>query len=181
LAGAIAVQLGAIRKGTGLVGMSFDISPKDYLEMVKKTHTEFRYDELSSRRLIACCIFANHLPEIVFAEYGASDPDKVHSTSSTSEYREYAMKLCPEVGIVRDLCDFGKHGPKLDRKSVQVANTGLQRTTELDLAAMAMGIPAHVVTEKLVITLKDGEEMFADWVVATVVDFWRRTFAADSL
>jgi hypothetical protein len=49
------------------------------------------------------CVFANHLPEIVFAEYGTNDPAKVHSTKNKLNYRKYVATLCPEVGVVRDL------------------------------------------------------------------------------
>jgi len=50
--------------------------------MVEETHAEFRANNLSLRHLIAFCIFANHLPEIVFAEYRISDAPKVHSAKT---------------------------------------------------------------------------------------------------
>jgi len=161
--------------------MSFNISPRDYLVMVVEAHAEFKSDELSLRRLITCCTFANHLPEIIFATYGTNDIAKLHSNSSMDSYRAYAINLCPEIGIVRDLCDFGKHGPTLHRRNVQVATTGKQSTPTLDTLSFIMGSPNHIMTDKLVITLIDGNERLADYVIGEAVEFWQRTFAADNL
>ena len=72
------------------------------------------------------------------------------------DYRKYVATLCPEVGVVRDLCDFGKHGPKSDRTDVQVTNTRQQRRVTLDASAFVMGIPTHAVIQKLVISMKDA-------------------------
>jgi hypothetical protein len=161
--------------------MSFNISPREYLAMAEEAHAEFKSDELSLRRLITSCTFANHLPEIIFTTYGTNSVAKVHGHSSKDTYRAYAVNLCPEIGIIRDLCDFGKHGPALNRRNVQVANTGKQSTPVLDTASFAMGVPNHVMTDKLVITLRDGKERLADYVISEVVEFWQRTFAADGL
>jgi hypothetical protein len=72
------------------------------------------------------------------------------------------VQLCPEIGIVRDLCDFAKHGPRLSRASVQVSTTEEKIKVELDASAFVMGIPTHVIKQKLVVNLKDGREVFAD-------------------
>jgi len=161
--------------------MSFDLSPKEYLTMVEEAYGEFQANELSLRHLIACCTFANHLPEIIFATYATNDVIKLHGNTSKDTYRAYAIGLCPEIGSVRDLCDFGKHGPTLHRRNVQVATTGKQNTPVLDTMSLIAGVPNHIMTDKLVITLIDGKEKFADYVVGEVVEFWRRTFTADNL
>ena len=75
--------------------MSFGLTSKEYLAMVMDAWKEFTANPLSKRHLIALCIFANHLPEIIIAEYGQSDPGKVQNHISGATYRAYAASLCP--------------------------------------------------------------------------------------
>jgi hypothetical protein len=162
--------------------MSFGLSPKEYLSMVVDALEEFKADQTSIRRLITVCTFANHLPEIIVAEYGQSDPAKVHNHVTGATYRGYAARLCPNVGIVRDLCDFGKHGPHLDRKSVEVKETDVKERLEGNVVGITyLGFPISRKTEKIVVTMNDGTEMQADVVVNTVVDFWNKSLALDGL
>jgi hypothetical protein len=88
---------------------------------------------------------------------------------------------CAEIGIVRDLCDFGKHGPVLERKSVRVQNTGAKEIIVADAAGFLLGIPTHRKVEKLVVQMKDQIERTAKSVVATAFGFWERKFAQDEL
>lgn len=162
--------------------MNFGLSPKDYLAMVLDAYEEFKANPLSTRHLIAVCTFANHLPEIIIAKYAQSDPRKVHNHVTGATYRGYAVNLCSEIGIVRDLCDFGKHGPRLDRKSVAVKETDVKEKLVGDAVGISiLGFPIARKIEKIVVTLIDGKEMYADAVVSTVVDFWKKTFASDNL
>jgi hypothetical protein len=162
--------------------MNFGLTPKEYLAMVIDTWEEFKVNPLSKRHLIALCIFANHLPEIIIAEYGHSVPGKVQNYVTGATYRAYAVSLCPEIGIVRDLCDFGKHGPFLDRKSVEVKETDVKERLVGDAVGIAfVGFPIARKIDKLVVTLNDGKEMNAEAVVSTVVEFWKMKFASDNL
>jgi hypothetical protein len=162
--------------------MSFNLTPKEYLDMLIAAWEDFRLNPLSKRYLIQVCTFANHLPEIIFAEYGASNPRKVNNCSTGPQYRAHALGLCPEVGIVRDLCDFGKHGPRLDRKDVEVKETDpKEKVVGNALGLSIFGFPVAQKVEKLVITMNDGRELIADMIVANVVDFWKKKFASDHL
>jgi hypothetical protein len=161
--------------------MSFGLNPKDYMAMVEETYQDFKADQLSLRHLISCCVFANHLPEIIVATYAAQQTVKLHGNDTVDSYRAHAIAICPEIAVVRDLCDFAKHGPYLSRKSVQVDKTAVKTTFVLDTASFVMGIPNHVSKEKLIVTLKDGNERFADFMIAKVVDYWKRTILADDL
>lgn len=162
--------------------MNFGLTPKEYLAMVIDAWEEFKVNPLSKRHLIALCTFANHLPEIIIAEYGQSDPGKVQNHVTGATYRAYAVSLCPEIGIVRDLCDFGKHGPFLDRKSVEVKETDVKERLVGDAVGVTfLGFPIARRVEKLVVTLKDGRDIHADAVVSTVVEFWKKAFASDGL
>ena len=161
--------------------MSFGLTPREYLAMVVQAWEEFKANPLSKRHLISVCTFANHLP-IVASEYATSDPAKINNCTSGPTYRFHAARSCPDVEIVRDLCDYGKHGPVLDRKSVQVQNTGAKEVIVSNAVGMAiLGFPIGQRVEKLVVTLKDGTERTADSVVASVVGFWQQKFASDGL
>jgi hypothetical protein len=83
---------------------------------------------------------------------------------------------------VRDLCDYGKHGPHLDRKSVEVRETDVKEKAVGNAAGLVyLGFPIAQRMDKLVVTLNDGRELIADFVVATVVEFWKQKFVADGL
>jgi hypothetical protein len=161
--------------------MSFGLSPKECLDITLETWNEYKENPLSIRHLMICCIFANHLPEIVVAEHSDRDSAKLHSHIDIEAYRKYVFGSCPEMEIIRDLCDFAKHGPSLGRKSVIVDKTEAKKTMVLDLVGVAAGIGSHHEDEKIVVTLKDGTERFADYLIETVAKFWLQTFASDDL
>lgn len=86
------------------------------------------------------------------------------------------------MAIVRDLCDYGKHGPTLCRASVQVQNTDAKEIIIGNAAGIAfLGVPIGQKVERLVVTLKDGKQRTADSVVTTVVKFWQEKIAANRL
>ncbi|MDB5410541.1 MAG: hypothetical protein JWL84_5453, partial [Rhodospirillales bacterium] len=128
-----------------------------------------------------CCTFANHIIDILVDKYAKSDPIKLHGNTDLEKYRAYIFPLCPEAEIIRDLCDYGKHGSSLGRKSVSVSSTDVGKTLEGDYGAFAMGVYNHIEVEKIIITMKDGSERWFDACIETVNKFWQVTFAADSL
>jgi hypothetical protein len=162
--------------------MNFGLTPNEYLAMVVEAWEEFKLNSLSKRHLISVCTFANHLPEIVVSEYATSDPLKISNCISGSAYRAQIISLCPDAQIVRDLCDYGKHGPVLDRRSVQVQNTGAKEVVVGNVLGISVfGFPIGQRLEKLVVTLRDGTERTADSVIAGVVGFWQQKFVSDDL
>jgi hypothetical protein len=162
--------------------MSFGLTPGRYLKMVEDTWEEFKANPLSVRHLLTVCTFANHLPEIIIAEYAQSNPGKVQNYLGYDAYRASVVNVCPEIGIVRDLCDYGKHGPHLDRKSVEVRETDVKEKAVGNAAGLVyLGFPIAQRMDKLVVTLNDGRELIADFVIATVVEFWKQKFVADGL
>jgi hypothetical protein len=165
----------------GKVQMSFGLSSREYLSVLEDAHEEYRANMLSVRHLMVCCMFANQLPEIIVSEYAARDARKLRGHTTLAAYRGYMLGLCPETGIVRDLCDFARHGPKLDRKNVLVDRAGVPKPAELDSATFLMGVFDYQEIEKIVITLNDGSERFAEFVIGKVVLHWNRIFATDRL
>lgn len=162
--------------------MSFGLSSKEYLELVEEAHQDFRADHLSLRKLIAVCVLANHLPEIVFYEHATVEPSKVHGQARIDDYRNQVVQVaCAETLIIRDLCDYAKHGPALRRESVQVDQTGRQTKLELDTASFVAGAPNHHYVDRLVVTLKDGTERLAEDVVRDTVRYWKAEFVARGL
>jgi hypothetical protein len=162
--------------------VSFGLTSRQYFELVKEAHQDFRDDNLSLRKLISVCILANHLPETVFAEHAATDPSRVRGQPSIDDYRNRAIQAaCPEALIIRDLCDYAKHGPLLRRRSVQVDQTGKQTKLEMDTASFVAGVPNHHHVDRLVVTLKDGTDCLAEDMVEGVICYWTVEFAACGL
>jgi hypothetical protein len=69
--------------------VSLNLKPVDYLVMLKAEYAEFRRDPAFFRKAIICCTLSNALPEIIFAEYGSTEPHKVHNATSHNKYRDY--------------------------------------------------------------------------------------------
>ena len=65
-------------------------------------------------------MFANHLCEHVFAAaYNGIDSAKLDGNATPDIYRKNLEAQKPELKLIRDLCDYGKHGPSLNRKTVR--------------------------------------------------------------
>jgi hypothetical protein len=82
--------------------MSFDLEPIDYLRMLKDEHREYRNIPKIYRKAINCCAYSNALPEIIFAKYGHTEPQKVQGTTSQGDYvgiSEGSAKHTTPLGI----------------------------------------------------------------------------------
>jgi hypothetical protein len=161
--------------------MTFAILPRDYLHMLQEQHAEYSADPLSLRKAIAVSMFANHICEHVFAAYAQNDVQKVDGLTTASAYRLHLENMKPELKLIRDLCDFGKHGPTLSRRTVQVAKTELKETMVPDAMWFALGGFNHRAEDKIVVTLIDGKERFFDYLIDDVVKFWSDHFSARGL
>jgi hypothetical protein len=93
--------------------MAFNITPADYLKMLVEQQAEYSNDPLSLRKAIVVSMFANHLCEHVFAAYRGVDNGKLDGSATPDEYRSNLERQKPELRLIRDLCDYGKHGPSL--------------------------------------------------------------------
>lgn len=161
--------------------MSFGFTPAEYLEMVRDAVREFRRGNLSKLRAVTCAVLINHLPEQVFAAY-SGQRTKVRDASMVENYRGILTGMNPDLGIVRDLCDYAKHGPTLGRSSVRVEATRQTEVLELDDVAFLAGfIPSHHEVEKLVIVLKDGNDRWLSDVLESALKFWEDEFVASGL
>jgi hypothetical protein len=161
--------------------MTYAISPHDYLIMLQEQHAEYSADPLSLRKAIAVSMFGNHISEHVFAAYTIHDTSKLDACPTAAAYRSHLEDGKPELRLVRDLCDFGKHGPILERKSVKVSATTVKEAWVLDTTSFLLGIPNHVAEDKIVVTLQDGSERFFDHLIGEVVRFWSELFASKNL
>jgi hypothetical protein len=161
--------------------MTFQITPRDYLSMLQAQHSDYRDDPLSLRKAIALSMFANHIGEHIFAAYFDSDMSKIDGNQTTEAYRAHLEGLKPDLKLIRDLCDYGKHGPTLGRRTVQVAKTELKETMVADPNMFLLGLINHHAEEKIVITLNDGTERFFDYLIDDVVRFWSDHFATKNL
>ncbi len=161
--------------------MSFAISPSEYLTQLQESFAEFKAQPLSIGKAMSVVFFANHLSEHVFAAYSSTDLAKLDGCNTLDKYRSHLTSKNANLGIVRDLCDYSKHGPKLDRKSVQVSKTTVKETMVLDSWAFAAGIVSHYAENKIVVSLANGRQYFFDGLIADVVQFWTSLFAAKVL
>jgi hypothetical protein len=93
--------------------VSLNLKPVECFAMLKEEYAEFRQSPAFVRKAINCCAQSNALPEIIFAEYGLTRPQKIHRAKSALDYREHLRRDCEAHHTVRDICDFCKHGPRL--------------------------------------------------------------------
>jgi hypothetical protein len=154
--------------------------------MLKEEYAEFKRNPAFVRKAIICCALSNSLPEIIFAEYGRTEPHKVHGAKSHADYRVYLRGQCEAHHTVRDICDFSKHGPQLDkrikgRSAVSVRNTKLIKRIEAIYQGLLLGMMSHREVERLVVMHLDGRTELMDDVLKQVVDSWDRIFARDGL
>ena len=121
------------------------------------------------------------------SHYFQTDPAKLHVQpgltfkAALNAYRDHVVGECPDISVIRDLCDYGKHGPHLDRPSVQVQWTGLEETYGFHISFAEVPASDYVKTVRVGIIMKDGREMKLEVVLASVLDYWDRKFAAESL
>jgi hypothetical protein len=160
--------------------VSLNLKPVDYLVMLKAEYAEFRRDPAFVRKAIICCTLSNALPEIIFAEYGSTELNRVHNATSHNKYRDYLRGECEAHHTVRDICDFSKHGPKLHRASVSVIDTKLIRRVESFLFGL-LALAAHREVERLMISHKDGRTQLMDEVLEQVIASWDVIFPRDGL
>jgi hypothetical protein len=103
--------------------MGLDLTPRDYLEMLRDEYREYQDHwhvhgyRVSIRKAINCCGHSNALPEIIFAHYSDTEPKKVHHTNNHNAYRAHLQAQCKAHLTVQDICEFYKHGPTLRRQS----------------------------------------------------------------
>jgi hypothetical protein len=160
--------------------MSLDLEPVDYLRMLKEEYNEYRHGPEIVRKAINCCALSNALPEIIFAKFGFTEPQKVHGAKSLLHYREHLRRECDAHHSVRDICDFSKHGPGLSRSSVSVRDTKLIRRVEGYIFGL-LTLKMTLEVERLVITHQDGRTELMGGVLKQVVDSWDMIFARDGL
>jgi hypothetical protein len=160
--------------------MALDLKPVEYLVMLKEEYREYRHTPAFVRKAIICCALSNAMPEIIFAEYGSTEPHRVHGAKSHGDYREHLRGECEAHHAVRDICDFSKHGPSLSRASVSVKGTKLIRRMEGIFQGL-LALTTHREVEKLMITHKDGRTQLMDDVLEQVVASWDVIFPRDGL
>jgi hypothetical protein len=161
--------------------MAFNITPAEYFKMLVEQHAEYTGDPLSLRKAIAVSMFANHLCEHIFAAYSGVDSAKLDGSATPDIYRSNLEAQKPELRLIRDLCDYGKHGPSLKRKTVQVSQTEVKETMVPDFTGLLLGLTNHFAADKIVVTLSDGSERFFDYLIDDVVRFWNTTFVTKAL
>jgi hypothetical protein len=160
--------------------MSLDLKPVQYLEMLKAEYEEHKKNPLSMRKVITCCALSNAMPEIIFAEYGSTEPQKVHGAKGHADYREHLRGECEAHHTVRDICDFSKHGPRLNRASVSVQDAKHIIRQEGFFRGL-LAVTQIQEVERLVITYQDGRKQLMDEILAQVINSWEVIFKRDRL
>jgi hypothetical protein len=161
--------------------MAFGLSPTDYLQIVREQHSDFKADPLSLRKAISVTILANHIGEHVFAAFGSTDGTKVDNCKDLASYRKHLEGQKSELALIRDLCDFAKHGPRLDRKSVRVAKAEAKGTMVAEYTGLLLALTNHHEEQKIVVTLDDGSQLHFDYLIEEVMMFWTSFFEARGL
>jgi hypothetical protein len=167
--------------------LTFSLSPKEYLAMLQDQIAEYEKEPLSLRKAITVSVFANHLSEFVFAAYDEVEPAKLGGDLTKARYREryesYRESLeaaKPELKLLRDVCDFGKHAI-LKRGGVDVAATSVARTLVPRFQGL-LALTNHTEEDKIVVTLADNDRVHLfESLIREVVNFWQSLFAEKKL
>jgi hypothetical protein len=161
--------------------MSFALEPVDYLRMLKEEYGEYRRSSPELiRKAITCCSLSNAMPEIVFAEYGITEPQKVHGARSHGDYRVYLRGQCEAHHTVRDLCDFSKHGPTLRRATVSVQGVK-SMVRQVGIWRGLLAITEIREIGRLEVTHQNGRTELMDDILRQVIASWDVIFPRDGL
>jgi hypothetical protein len=132
------------------------------------------------RKAINCCALSNALPEIIFTQYGDTEPQKVHDAKNHNAYRDYLKAQCTAHLTVRDICDFSKHGPTLGRKSVSVQDAKrIERKVGFFMGLLLLTMEREV--ERLEVRHGDGRTEFLDEILEQMTTSWNAIFDQDKL
>jgi hypothetical protein len=170
--------------------MALDLKPRKCLEMLKAEYEEYKVSPLSTvmRKAINCCSLSNAMPEIIFAEYKDTAPQKVNGAKCHEDYRDYLRCECEAHHTVRDFCDFSKHGPVLRRQKPKVPAAVRVSVRDAKHIIRQEGVFRGLLAitqikeiERLVVTHRDGREQPMDEVLAQVINSWEVIFKRDGL
>ncbi len=167
--------------------MSFDLRPVEYLRITQEEYKEFLKDQGSIRRAMSCCILTNHIIDHVVACYYPSDAGKLHilpslkSENAVKAYRDHVVGECPNVSVIRDVCDFGKHGPKLRRSNIVVERTGVREIYGFYPSFLPIRASNYTKRSRVLITKTNREELYLPTVLSSVLGYWNAKFLQDTL
>lgn len=165
--------------------MSFNLTPAEYLALVREEYDDFLKDVGSIRRAMSSCILASHVVDHVLACHYPADPAKLRLPSGLNErqrmtqFHQQVASECPEAALIRDVCDFGKHGPHLNRSSVVVDWTGIEQVHSGYVSRDATVSTPMTVRRRAQIILNDKREAYLETALGTVLAYWEGRFARD--
>jgi hypothetical protein len=154
--------------------MGLDLTPKDYLDMLKKEYSEFAEDPLSMRKAINCCGLSNALPEVIIAHQNSADPPEALKRKAAA-YRKQLSQRCQAHHTVRDFCDYSKH-VKLGRKCVSLEEAKRINQKKGSPVGLLLVLTHSQDVELLVLRHQDGREEYMDQVLAQVIASWNTIF-----
>jgi hypothetical protein len=129
-------------------------------EFVARAFTDHLGDPTDRYHLNVAIHQANVLAERIWQIFHEVAPDKIANAKSSSAYRSYLAKACPDFQLVWDLDDGHKHVVlrRGNRKVTSVAQTGLRHQGgAFDVAGF--DDPAFDTGKKeLIVQLDDGTE-----------------------
>jgi len=156
---------------------------KDYLQILLEQYSEFNSGNniTSSRHAILCAMLAYHMREWLLK----SNTDGVktyllklgfidqffltNDENIKCKFNEYTNKRCPELKLIRDICDGAKHF-KLSRKNIKIAESS-QRDGAFDCRFFDA---RHFETNDLIIVDLQGKEIIFKDILAVVIQFWKK-------
>ena len=162
--------------------MSFNITPAEYLALAREEYDDFLREVGSIRRAMSSCILTNHIVDHVLACHYPAAPAKLRLPAGLNErdqqaqFHQQLATECPEAGLIRDVCDFGKHGPQLRRRSVMVEWTGIEQVHSGYVSRDAAQSSPMTVRRRALIILNDKREAYLEIALGTVLAYWEARF-----
>ena len=159
--------------------MGWDLTPREYLEMLTDEYREYQDNRLSMRKAINCCGLSNALPEVITALRNPADPPNDLKVKANT-YREQLRQRCEAHNTVRDFCEYSKH-LKLGRKSVSVKEAERLKHAKGSPIGMTLVFTHSQDVELLVLRHQDGREEYMDEVLEQVITSWNAMLDEEGL
>jgi len=140
---------------------SFEIKTAQqyFEELLRPAHAEFLQDALSSRKAIACAIFAWHLRDWIWAGH----KNQLRSAHQLKELRQFDRHLfakCPELELIQEIATGSKH--------FEGDGTAI---TESGLVHGFAGLPL-IFTQSHLVVNAGGTVHFAGNLLTRAVSYW---------
>lgn len=142
---------------------------EDYWSSVVIAADKYCADSLNEDLAFECAIKLWHMCDWYFKEH-----EKKLNYKQLSELQGAFCRLCPNLRVMRDLCNFMKH------RSLEKTNNPVIRKASRHDGPFSSEFSREFDVSVLEIELEDGTKVYLDEAVEDVVTFWQIKIKTDT-